>query len=157
MKKHDIVITRYNIIADCTDNVATRYLLNDACVLLGKPLVSGSALRFEGQVSTWTTTYTLTHSFSLSLSHTHTLLCNLSTPQLTVYNYAGGPCYRCLYPTPPPPHTVTNCSDGGVLGAGTLTTIYPQTHIHHESLLYVVVSAWYDRDVASSGGHEDSS
>ena len=46
----NVVIIRYDIIADCTDNVATRYLLNDACVLLGKPLVSGSALRFEGQV-----------------------------------------------------------------------------------------------------------
>ena len=48
----------------------------------------------------------------LSLSH------SLAHSQLTVYNYDGGPCYRCLYPTPPPPHTVTNCSDGGVLGAG---------------------------------------
>jgi len=78
------IIKQYNIVVDATDNVATRYLLNDACVLLGKPLVSGSALRFEGQ--------------------------------LTVYNYSGGPCYRCLYPKPPPPETVTNCSDGGVLG-----------------------------------------
>uniref|UniRef100_A0A3B4A9H0 Adenylyltransferase and sulfurtransferase MOCS3 n=1 Tax=Periophthalmus magnuspinnatus TaxID=409849 RepID=A0A3B4A9H0_9GOBI len=59
-------------------------LVNDACVLSGKPLVSASALRMEGQ--------------------------------LTVYNYSGGPCYRCLYPVPPPPETVTNCSDGGVLG-----------------------------------------
>ncbi|CAG5866281.1 unnamed protein product [Menidia menidia] len=74
----------YDIVADCSDNVPTRYLVNDACVLSGKPLVSASALRMEGQ--------------------------------LTVYNYGGGPCYRCLYPTPPPPETVTNCSDGGVLG-----------------------------------------
>ncbi|XP_060590470.1 adenylyltransferase and sulfurtransferase MOCS3-like [Ruditapes philippinarum] len=78
------IIQQYDIVLDCTDNVATRYLLNDACILAGKPLVSGSALRFEGQ--------------------------------LTVYNYKGGPCYRCLYPKPPPPETVTNCSDGGVLG-----------------------------------------
>ncbi|XP_022089073.1 adenylyltransferase and sulfurtransferase MOCS3-like [Acanthaster planci] len=78
------VINKYDIVLDCTDNVATRYLLNDACILGGKPLVSGSALRFEGQ--------------------------------LTVYNYEGGPCYRCLYPKPPPPETVTNCSSGGVLG-----------------------------------------
>ncbi|XP_053376323.1 adenylyltransferase and sulfurtransferase MOCS3-like [Mercenaria mercenaria] len=78
------IIKLYDIVLDCTDNVATRYLLNDACVLAGKPLVSGSALRFEGQ--------------------------------LTVYNHKGGPCYRCLYPKPPPPETVTNCSDGGVLG-----------------------------------------
>ncbi|XP_065831242.1 adenylyltransferase and sulfurtransferase MOCS3-like [Oscarella lobularis] len=78
------IIEQYDIVLDATDNVATRYLLNDACVLLGKPLVSGSALRFEGQ--------------------------------LTTYNYEGGPCYRCLFPKPPPPETVTNCSDGGVLG-----------------------------------------
>eukprot|EP00118_Oscarella_pearsei_P007788 m.38965 g.38965 ORF g.38965 m.38965 type:complete len:440 (+) comp32654_c0_seq6:18-1337(+) len=80
-----LIIEQYNVVLDATDNVATRYLLNDACVLLGKPLVSGSALRFEGQ--------------------------------LTTYNYQGGPCYRCLFPKPPPPETVTNCSDGGVLGA----------------------------------------
>lgn len=71
---------------DCTDNVATRYLLNDACVLMGKALVSGSALRFEGQ--------------------------------LTVYHYEGGPCYRCLFPSPPPANTVTTCSEGGVMGPG---------------------------------------
>lgn len=78
------LIQQYDIVADCSDNVPTRYLVNDACVLQGKPLVSASALRMEGQ--------------------------------LTVYNYRGGPCYRCLYPVPPPPETVTNCSDGGVLG-----------------------------------------
>ena len=74
----------YDVIIDATDNVATRYLLNDVSVLLDKPLVSGSALRFEGQ--------------------------------LTVYHHKGGPCYRCIFPVPPPPETVTNCSDGGVLG-----------------------------------------
>lgn len=79
------IMKDYDVIVDCSDNVATRYLLNDASVLLKKPLVSGSALRFEGQ--------------------------------LTVYNHEGGPCYRCLFPTPPPPDTVTNCSDGGVVGA----------------------------------------
>ncbi|XP_012717578.2 adenylyltransferase and sulfurtransferase MOCS3 [Fundulus heteroclitus] len=78
------LIQQYEIVADCSDNVPTRYLVNDACVLSGKPLVSASALRMEGQ--------------------------------LTVYNYRGGPCYRCLYPLPPPAETVTNCSDGGVLG-----------------------------------------
>lgn len=79
------VIKDYDVILDCTDNVATRYLLNDACVLSKKPLVSGAALRWEGQV--------------------------------TVYNYNEGPCYRCLFPSPPDPSTVTNCSDGGVIGA----------------------------------------
>ncbi|XP_056152470.1 adenylyltransferase and sulfurtransferase MOCS3 [Lampris incognitus] len=78
------LIQQYDIVADCSDNVPTRYLVNDACVLTGTPLVSASALRMEGQLS--------------------------------VYNYRGGPCYRCLYPVPPPAETVTNCSDGGVLG-----------------------------------------
>jgi adenylyltransferase and sulfurtransferase len=78
------IISQYCVIVDATDNVASRYLLNDACVLTGRPLVSGSALRFEGQ--------------------------------LTVYNYKNSPCYRCVFPTPPPPATVTNCSDGGVFG-----------------------------------------
>ncbi|KAI7828867.1 hypothetical protein BC939DRAFT_393792 [Gamsiella multidivaricata] len=83
------IIDAYDIVIDATDNVATRYLLNDACVLNKKPLVSGSALRFDGQ--------------------------------LTIYNYHGGPCYRCLFPKPPPSATVTNCSDGGVLGVGKYT------------------------------------
>ncbi|XP_010720942.1 adenylyltransferase and sulfurtransferase MOCS3 [Meleagris gallopavo] len=78
------LVRQYDVVADCSDNVPTRYLVNDACVLAGKPLVSGSALRLEGQ--------------------------------LVVYNYQGGPCYRCLFPKPPPPETVTNCADGGVLG-----------------------------------------
>ncbi|CAH0552977.1 unnamed protein product [Brassicogethes aeneus] len=76
--------TKYNVVIDGSDNVATRYLLNDVCVLNKIPLVSGSALQMEGQ--------------------------------LTVYNYNGGPCYRCLFPVPPPAYTVTNCGDGGVLG-----------------------------------------
>jgi adenylyltransferase/sulfurtransferase len=78
------IIRQYDVVLDATDNLPSRYLLNDSCVILKKPLVSGSALRFEGQ--------------------------------LTVYNHDNGPCYRCLYPSPPPPHTVTNCSEGGVLG-----------------------------------------
>lgn len=79
------ILSAYDVIVDATDNVATRYLLNDACVLLKKPLVSGSALQMEGQ--------------------------------MTVYNYRNGPCYRCVFPQPPPPETVQNCGDGGVLGA----------------------------------------
>lgn len=81
------ILSKYDVIVDATDNVATRYLLNDCSVLLGKPLVSGSALMFEGQ--------------------------------MTVYNFNGGPCYRCVFPQPPPPETVQNCGDGGVLGAVT--------------------------------------
>ncbi|KAK9507694.1 hypothetical protein O3M35_007493 [Rhynocoris fuscipes] len=78
------IISNYDIIVDATDNVATRYLINDACVITGKPLVSGSAVRTEGQ--------------------------------LTVLNYKNGPCYRCLFPEPPPPEAVSNCGDAGVLG-----------------------------------------
>lgn len=85
------IIKNYDVVIDATDNVATRYLLNDACVLSGKPLVSGSALRFEGQLS--------------------------------VFNYKG-PCYRCIFPKPPSPNTVTNCGDGGVLGAGKTFPIF---------------------------------
>jgi adenylyltransferase/sulfurtransferase len=73
------------VVVDATDNVATRYLLNDACVLLRIPLVSGGALGMDGQI--------------------------------TVYNHEGGPCYRCIFPTPPPPETVGNCSDNGIIGA----------------------------------------
>lgn len=79
------ILSNYDVIVDATDNVATRYLLNDCSVLLKKPLVSGSALMLEGQ--------------------------------LTVYNYQDNPCYRCIFPQPPPPETVMNCGDGGVLGA----------------------------------------
>jgi sulfur-carrier protein adenylyltransferase/sulfurtransferase len=74
----------YDIIVDGTDNFPTRYLVNDASVLLGKPNVYGSIFRFEGQV--------------------------------TVFGYPGGPCYRCLYPEPPPPGLVPSCAEGGVLG-----------------------------------------
>lgn len=81
-----LTANKYDVVIDGSDNVATRYLLNDACVLNGIPLVSGSALQLEAQ--------------------------------LTVFNYLGGPCYRCLFPVPPPPETVTSCGDGGVIGSG---------------------------------------
>ncbi len=74
----------YDIIVDGTDNFPTRYLVNDACVLLGKPNVYGSIFRFEGQVS--------------------------------IFWGAKGPCYRCLFPEPPPPGLVPSCAEGGVLG-----------------------------------------
>ncbi len=74
----------YDVIADGTDNFPTRYLVNDACILLGKPNVYGSIFRFEGQV--------------------------------TVFGMPDGPCYRCLYPEPPPPGLVPSCAEGGVLG-----------------------------------------
>ena len=74
----------YDVIVDGTDNFPTRYLVNDACVLLGKPNVYGSIFRFDGQA--------------------------------TVFYPPLGPCYRCLYPEPPPPDLVPNCAEGGVLG-----------------------------------------
>jgi molybdopterin/thiamine biosynthesis adenylyltransferase/rhodanese-related sulfurtransferase len=78
------ILEGYDVIVDGTDNFPTRYLVNDACVLLGKPNVYGSIFRFEGQA--------------------------------TIFAYPGGPCYRCLYPEPPPPGLVPSCAEGGVLG-----------------------------------------
>ena len=78
------ILKDYDMVVDGTDNFPTRYLVNDACVLLGKPNVYGSIFRFEGQA--------------------------------TVFAYPGGPCYRCLYPEPPPPGLVPSCAEGGVLG-----------------------------------------
>jgi sulfur-carrier protein adenylyltransferase/sulfurtransferase len=91
--KHDTALTSanaldivagYDIVADGTDNFPTRYLVNDACVLTGKPNVYGSVFRFEGQAS--------------------------------IFAAPDGPCYRCLYPEPPPPGMVPSCAEGGVLG-----------------------------------------
>ena len=78
------ILDGYDIVVDGTDNFATRYLTNDACVLLGKPNVYGSIFRFDGQASVFAT--------------------------------LDGPCYRCLFPTPPPPGQVPSCEEGGVLG-----------------------------------------
>ena len=78
------ILADYDIVIDGTDNFPTRYLVNDACVLLSKPYIYGSILRFEGQVS--------------------------------VFDAATGPCYRCLFREPPPPGLVPSCAEGGVLG-----------------------------------------
>jgi molybdopterin/thiamine biosynthesis adenylyltransferase/rhodanese-related sulfurtransferase len=78
------IFSEFDLIVDGTDNFATRYLVNDACVLLGKPYVWGSIFRFDGQASVFWAEY--------------------------------GPCYRCLYPDPPPPGMVPSCAEGGVLG-----------------------------------------
>ena len=94
------IVENYDLVLDCSDNVGTRYLVNDACVLAGKPLVSASALRWEGQ--------------------------------LTVYDSRRdndgrrtGPCYRCLFPEPPPAAAVGSCSANGVVGpvVGTMGTL----------------------------------
>src|SRR2546425_1576708 len=93
LEKHETALTsenaldilkNYDIVIDCTDNFPTRYLVNDACMLLDKPNVYGSIFRFEGQAS--------------------------------VFYAKEGPCYRCLYPEPPPPGLVPSCAEGGVLG-----------------------------------------
>lgn len=78
------ILAGYDVVLDGTDNFATRYLVNDACVLLGKPNVYGSVFRFDGQASVFAT--------------------------------GDAPCYRCLYPEPPPPHLAPSCAEGGVLG-----------------------------------------
>src|ERR1700734_2267406 len=78
------ILKDYDVIADGTDNFQTRYLVNDACVLLGKPNAYASIYRFEGQAS--------------------------------IFGAKDGPCYRCLYPEPPPPGLVPSCAEGGVLG-----------------------------------------
>jgi molybdopterin/thiamine biosynthesis adenylyltransferase/rhodanese-related sulfurtransferase len=78
------IVAGYDLVVDGTDNFPTRYLLNDACVLLGKPHVWGSIFRFDGQVSVWWAQH--------------------------------GPCYRCVFPEPPPPGLVPSCAEGGVLG-----------------------------------------
>lgn len=78
------IVRDYDLVVDGSDNFATRYLVNDACVLLDKPNVHGSIFRFEGQVS--------------------------------VFDATHGPCYRCLFPDPPPPDLAPNCSEAGVLG-----------------------------------------
>ena len=87
------ILRPYDVIVDGTDNFPTRYLVNDACVLLRKPNVYGSIFRFEGQAS--------------------------------VFDSQNGPCYRCLYPEPPPPQLVPSCAEGGVLGVlpGVIGTI----------------------------------
>jgi len=87
------LFTPYDVIIDGTDNFPTRYLVNDACVKLGKPNVYGSIFRFEGQLS--------------------------------VFYAKEGPCYRCMFPTPPPPGLVPSCAEGGVLGIlpGTIGTM----------------------------------
>ena len=93
VERHDVqldsgnameLLGRYDVVVDGTDNFPTRYLTNDACVLLGLPNVHGSIFRFDGQ--------------------------------MTVFDARHGPCYRCLYPEPPPPGSVPSCAEGGVLG-----------------------------------------
>ena len=78
------LVRLYDVVIDCTDRFESRYLINDACILEGKPDIYGSIFRFDGQVS--------------------------------VFGYAGGPCYRCLFPDPPMAQSVPSCAEGGVLG-----------------------------------------
>ncbi|KAF2128116.1 molybdopterin biosynthesis protein moeB [Dothidotthia symphoricarpi CBS 119687] len=82
----------YDIVLDCTDTPASRYLISDTCVATRKPLISASALRIDGQLMV------------------------LNNPPLPPGDPNGGPCYRCIFPKPPPPETVVSCGDGGILG-----------------------------------------
>lgn len=86
------IFANYDYILDCTDNPATRYLISDTAVLLGKTLVSASALRTEGQLMV------------------------LNNPPRPPGDPEGGPCYRCVFPKPPPADSVVSCADGGILG-----------------------------------------
>lgn len=86
------ILQAYDLVLDCTDTPASRYLISDACVILGKPLVSASALRTDGQLMV------------------------LNNPPRRAGDLSGGPCYRCVFPKPPPPESVVSCGDGGILG-----------------------------------------
>ncbi|KAL8388818.1 hypothetical protein RB599_010133 [Gaeumannomyces hyphopodioides] len=92
----EAIVSRYDLVLDCTDHPAARYLVSDACVLLGKPLVSASALRTDGQLMV------------------------LNTPPAPRGSSddggTGGPCYRCVFPRPPPADAVLSCGEGGILG-----------------------------------------
>jgi adenylyltransferase/sulfurtransferase len=86
------IVEKYDLVLDCTDHPTSRYLISDICILLCKPLISASALRTDGQ------------------------LIVLNSPPLPPGDASGGPCYRCVFPKPPPPESVVSCGDGGILG-----------------------------------------
>lgn len=86
------IFTSFDVVLDCTDNPATRYLISDTAVVLGKPIISASALRTEGQ------------------------LMILNYPPRSPGDKTGGPCYRCVFPKPPPADSVVSCADGGIIG-----------------------------------------
>ena len=86
------IFEQYDLILDCTDHPTSRYLISDACILTGKPLVSASALKTDGQ------------------------LVVLNNPPRPVADATGGPCYRCIFPKPPPAESVLSCGEGGILG-----------------------------------------
>ncbi|QKX54500.1 uncharacterized protein TRUGW13939_01587 [Talaromyces rugulosus] len=86
------IFEKYDVILDCTDNPATRYLISDTAVILGKPVVSASALRTDGQLMV------------------------LNNPPNAPGDLSGGPCYRCVFPKPPPAESVVSCADGGIIG-----------------------------------------
>lgn len=86
------IVEQYDFVLDCTDHPTSRYLISDACVLTGRPLVSASALKTEGQ------------------------LIVLNNPPSRPGDMSGGPCYRCVFPKPPPAESVVSCGEGGILG-----------------------------------------
>lgn len=88
----EYTVKNYDLVLDCTDTPTSRYLISDICILLQKPLISASALRTDGQ------------------------LIVLNSPPFPAGDAAGGPCYRCVFPKPPPAESVVSCGDGGILG-----------------------------------------
>ncbi|KAJ5522655.1 hypothetical protein N7513_013228 [Penicillium frequentans] len=119
------IFNEYDIILDCTDNPATRYLISDTAVLLGKPLVSASALRTEGQLMV------------------------LNYPPRPPGDKDGGPCYRCVFPKPPPADSVVSCADGGIMGpvVGTMGVL--------QALEAIKVITTPDVDALNQTPHQD--
>jgi len=107
------IVEQYDIVVDCTDAPSTRYLISDTAVVRSKPLISGSALGTEGQI--------------------------------TVYGYKGGPCYRCVFPNPPPAESVTTCGEGGVLGPG--------SSLHKSLLISSCRSYWSNASARNDQGY----
>jgi adenylyltransferase/sulfurtransferase len=100
------IVAGYDVVIDATDSFGTRYLLNDACVLEGRPCVQGSVHRFEGRLSVYGGT----------IANSATARANEKSSPSHASHTSTGPCYRCVHPTPPAPGSVEDCATGGVLG-----------------------------------------
>jgi len=116
------IFKQYDVIIDASDNLVTRYIINDTCVKAGKPLVSGSAIHCDGQ--------------------------------LTVYNYKGSVCFRCLHPTPQSPETVGNCASAGVLGPG-IIVYHSYPCINKTFALIIIYSSWCYWCSSSNGNYQN--
>lgn len=114
------IISKFDIILDCTDNQVTRYLINDACVTNGKVMISAAALGWNGQLSTYNYSKKMANQANLQNQNGNENENNLQNQNETENNDSHenlhGPCYRCIHPLPPPPATVGSCDTSGVLG-----------------------------------------